>query len=176
MIIKTFNKGDVIFKEGDEGDALYEILDGRVRIYVDYDKPSQKLLVELESGRLFGEMALLEKLPRSATAIAVDKCRCRRVTEDTFFEFVEMRPQTAVAIMKNLSKRLRGLTIDYTEACRSIALLDEAEKQGKPKSKGLIASLKRFADYYNESVKTYDEMQEQLPPELRVMYNPQSLI
>ena len=71
MTSKQFKKGDVIFHEGDIGNTLYQINEGKVDIYLCYGESDQKLLTELTPGKFFGEMAVIEAYPRSATAVAM---------------------------------------------------------------------------------------------------------
>ena len=60
METKTFKKGEVIFKQGDLSDCMYDILWGEVGIYADYGTPEEKLLTTLETERFFGEMGMIE--------------------------------------------------------------------------------------------------------------------
>ena len=72
MTDRQFNKGDIIFKEGDSGECLYQIKEGVVGIYSAYGEADQQLLTELSAGKFFGEMAVIEAYPRSATAVALE--------------------------------------------------------------------------------------------------------
>ena len=71
METKTFKKGEIIFKQGDLSDCMYDILWGQVGIYADYGTPEEKLLTTLETERFFGEMGMIEGRLRSATAVAL---------------------------------------------------------------------------------------------------------
>ncbi|MER1994525.1 MAG: cyclic nucleotide-binding domain-containing protein, partial [Eubacteriales bacterium] len=74
---KLFNKGDVIFNKGETGDTFFRVIAGSVEIVDD-----GKQLVVLKEGQYFGEMAILEAYPRSATAIALeDGTRLEEISE-----------------------------------------------------------------------------------------------
>ncbi|MBQ6341715.1 MAG: cyclic nucleotide-binding domain-containing protein, partial [Anaerolineaceae bacterium] len=72
MLKKTFNKGDVIFHEGDNGDSFFQIESGKVAVITDYGKENEKQLTEMEAGQFFGELAAVEGYHRSATVIAAE--------------------------------------------------------------------------------------------------------
>ena len=67
----TFGKDQVIFRQGDTATVMYDILSGKVGIYVDYETEKQKQIAVLEAGEIFGEMGMIEYYPRSATAVAL---------------------------------------------------------------------------------------------------------
>ena len=67
---KVFNKGDVIFREGDYGESFFRVIEGAVDVIINYQGENEKKLTELGTGAYFGELAVLEAYPRSATVIA----------------------------------------------------------------------------------------------------------
>lgn len=71
----VFEKGKLIFAQGDKGDALYGITSGRVRIFTADDKGHEVILNVLRPGEAFGEIALLDGLPRTASALAVERSK-----------------------------------------------------------------------------------------------------
>ena len=73
MNIKSYNKGAVIFRQGDPGDCMYDIQFGKVGIFDHYGEPDEKKIADLYTDQLFGEMGLLDHAPRSATAVALEK-------------------------------------------------------------------------------------------------------
>ena len=155
METKTFKKGEVIFKQGDLFDCMYDILWGEVGIYANYGTPEEKLLTTLETERFFGEMGMIEGRLRSATAVALEKdTRLKVITPESFDAYFKESPAKVLLIMQNLSNRIRELTHDYLEACQTVTESVELEKDGKGKSSRLVANLKKFSDGYRESVKT----------------------
>lgn len=123
----AFNKGDLIFRQGDPGTCLYDIRAGAVGIYAAYGTENEEKLAELPEDAFFGEMALVDGTARSASAVALaDGTRvCELDPEDLSRLFAEA-PERVLAILQNLSGRLRGLTGDYLRACRTVTELAEA--------------------------------------------------
>ena len=151
METKRFKKGEVIFREGSLGSSMYEIESGSVGIYLAYGTADEKKLTALEAGRIFGEMAVIEVYPRSATAVALSDVEAREITTADLGEYFKSRPEKLMEIMRGLSRRLRELTTDYQEVCGTIRAWKDAADQGKQAGTGLMASLRRFAEIFNES-------------------------
>jgi CRP-like cAMP-binding protein len=105
-LLVTFKAGQVIFQEGERGDEMFIIEIGQVEI-VRRRAAEERSLVVFEAGDFFGEMSLLEDLPRSATARAVTDCRLLPVDASTFDLMLRDHPEVAIRIMRMLSRRLR---------------------------------------------------------------------
>jgi len=105
---RTYAKGEVIFSEGDQGDALYVIQFGQVKI-VKRTPTTEITLAVLGPGEIFGEMALFEHKERSASAIAVDEARILTVDRKKFFATMSRDPTLAFKILSSMSQRLRQL-------------------------------------------------------------------
>ena len=148
--MKEFKKNDVIFRQGDAGDCMYDIFSGRVGVYAAYGTPNEKLIAELGAGEFFGEMGLLDKAPRSATVVALEDTLAYVIGEADFNDFFLKQPEKALLIMRQLSQRLRKRTEDYVEAARAVHEVLENEKQGKPRSKKLSEKLTEIFDLYAE--------------------------
>jgi len=101
-----FRKGEIIFNEGDEGHEMYIIHSGKVRIFKKLEKREETLAV-LEKGDFFGEMAILENLPRSATAEALEDCELIRVNASMLDEMMKRNPEISIRILRNLASKLR---------------------------------------------------------------------
>ncbi len=94
--------GEVIFSEGEPGDALYLVIDGKVRVHRD-----EKLLAELGERECFGEMALLDSAPCSATVTALNAVNLLKIGRSEFHEILTDKPDIALGIISVLSRRLR---------------------------------------------------------------------
>lgn len=151
--LRTFEKGEVIFEQGSYQRCMYDILRGKVGIYVNYGKEGEKLLTELAPGQSFGEMALIECRPRSATAVALEETAAELITAENFSQYFSQHSDKLFDIMRQMSRRIRELTEDYMEACHTVAEMVDTEKSGKEKSGWLIKNLKKFGDAYEESAK-----------------------
>ena len=150
METRQFKRGEVIFKEGTLGSVMYEIKQGTVGIYCAYGASDEKKLTELEAGRIFGEMGVIE---RSATAVAISDVEAVEVSTADLQEYFSNQPEKLMEIMRGMSRRLRELTADYQEVCGTLGEWNDTTQQGKKKSSGLLAAIKKFADAYADSVK-----------------------
>ena len=149
MTEKQFKKGDIIFREGDTGDTLYQINEGAVAIYAGYGESDQQLLVELGKDKFFGEMAVIETYPRSATAVAKEDVKALEIGCGEISEYFKNEPDRIMDIMKSLGGRLRDLTADYSDVSATIKELGLAE--GKEKSAGLVERIRKYAGVYKKS-------------------------
>jgi CRP-like cAMP-binding protein len=102
----SFATGDYIFREGELGTEMFIIQDGEVHICKTL-KGETHVLSRLEKGDFFGEMAILESVPRSADAIAHSDVKVIAITGSRFDEMLRRNPEIAVRIIRKYSKRLR---------------------------------------------------------------------
>ena len=102
----AFSSGERIFEQGDLGTEMYIIQEGTVEI-IKHIGGQSHLLSRLEKGDFFGEMALLEALPRTADAIAVTEVKVVAINGSRFDEMLRKNPEVAVRIIRKYSKRLR---------------------------------------------------------------------
>src|SRR5262249_32774979 len=99
--------GALLFRAGDEGDAMYVIEEGKVRICVRAKDGHEVTLTELDRGDFFGEMALLDGKPRSADARVAEDSRLAVLSRDHFLSFVRSNPNVALEMLTALANRLR---------------------------------------------------------------------
>ena len=116
MIEKTFNDGEIIIKEGDTGNTFYYLLEGKVAVYKNYGEDDQVQIRILEEGQYFGEMAIIERYPRSTSVIADGDVKVQEIAAEELNEYFKDNPEKIVLIMKQLGKRLKEMTADYDEA------------------------------------------------------------
>lgn len=102
----TFKAGEYLFKEGELGTEMFIIQSGSVEIVKELESGPTVLAV-LDKGDFFGEMALLEDLPRTASARAVSETRLLQFNGSTFDQMLRSNPEIAVRMMRKLSHRLR---------------------------------------------------------------------
>jgi hypothetical protein len=99
-------EGDYVFREGDLGTEMYIINEGKIEILNQVGEEEQVLAL-LEKGDFFGEMSVLEDLPRAASARAVTDVRLLQINGSTFDQLLQGNPEIAVRMMRKLSRRLR---------------------------------------------------------------------
>ncbi|MBM4466212.1 MAG: Crp/Fnr family transcriptional regulator [Chloroflexi bacterium] len=117
---RTFAKGMIIFHKGSLGQTLYIIEAGKVRIFI-LSESGQEISVNIYGpGDVFGELALLDGLPRSAGAVAMEKTVTLTLHRDDFLRHLEAYPRMSKSMMEVLSTRLRYTTA-YAE---SLSFLD----------------------------------------------------
>ena len=102
----AFRAGDVIIREGEEGDAAFFIVSGSVEVLI--GEGGRRVGV-LGAGEGFGEMCLIEPGPRSATVRALTDTECLAASYEEFIAAIEDYPERAVAFMKTLVRRLRQM-------------------------------------------------------------------
>ena len=102
----AFSAGDRIFEQGDLGTEMFIIQEGEVEI-IKHIAGESHTLSRLEKGDFFGEMALLEAMPRTADAIAVTDVKVVAINGSRFDEMLRKNPEVAVRIIRKSSKRLR---------------------------------------------------------------------
>ena len=149
MAEKTFKSGEVIFQERTYEACMYELLEGTVGIYTHYGQQDEKLLTELkaENGAYFGEMGLVESMPRSATAVALADVRVNVITGADFGAFFTKNPERVYAVMTQMGGRIRELTRDYLDACRAASELVDGQGNGQEKSGWFNSFIEKIRTY-----------------------------
>ena len=105
---RTFRAGEVIFHRDDPGQVLYMIKEGKVKICNISPDGQEVSLAVLGKGEYFGEFALLDGLPRSADAVALEKVESYTLQRSDFHNIILKNPKIAILVLEALSKRLRN--------------------------------------------------------------------
>ncbi len=100
--LETYAPGQPVFHEGEMGDALYVIVKGKVAI-----ASGGEHLADLGPGEAFGEMAVLDEVPRSATATAGEETEVLRIGSEEFYEILHEQVEIAEGVIRMLTRRLR---------------------------------------------------------------------
>ena len=121
VIPRRFRQGEIIFHEGDPGQFLYLIQSGQVRIFVNgLDGSETSVILFGKPGDIFGELAVIDGLTRSASAVALTETLLLTMSRDDFRRHMRRCPQLALNFMKVLSHRVRY----NTRQMDSLATLD----------------------------------------------------
>jgi signal transduction histidine kinase len=114
-LIRTFAAGEVIFSAGDPGDGFYMVESGEVRISVTSGHHEQRVLATIGAGDFFGEMAVVDAEPRSATAIAEKPTRAYFLDRDILLRLLREKPHIALDLVREFSIRMRALNQKYLD-------------------------------------------------------------
>lgn len=104
---REYKAGAMIFALGDAGDAMYIVDRGDVNIHLPGQNSQRISLKDVSRGEYFGELALFDEKPRSASAVATSDTRLLELKHDTLTRYLERRPAAAMAILRTMSERLR---------------------------------------------------------------------
>jgi len=143
---RSLKKGEALFRKGDEGNSLYIVKSGRIKIVLPSDAGDEVSPAILSEGDFFGEMALLDGMPRSADAVALEPSELFALNRSDFFSFLLDNEKAIQSIFSSLSMRLRKtddlledvcfLTISTRLAKRLVELAEAHGSQDE--AKGII--------------------------------------
>ncbi|MBR5182168.1 MAG: cyclic nucleotide-binding domain-containing protein [Clostridiales bacterium] len=145
---KSFKKGEIIMKEGDVGKSFFKLLEGKAGVYADYAKKNPFRLGFLNAGEFFGEMAILEASPRSATIVAETAVTVAEIPEDEMTKYFKENPDQIIELMKHLGNRIQAMAADYAE---SQVLLKQLQDSDEAKKKSLFSKIKKHIDTYQNN-------------------------
>ena len=134
-----FTRGERVVEQGDAGDTLYLLLEGRAQVLVRDERRREREVATLGAGEFFGEMALLTGAPRSATVRAVEDLEVMVVGSSALKPVLERRPELARQMAELVEKRRAGL-----EATRDSALPADEKRQIENRADVLVSRIKHF--------------------------------
>ena len=136
---RVFPRNAIIVNEGDQTDSLYIVISGRVKVFSSDEEGKEVVLNTIGPGEYFGEVALLDEQPRSASVIALESAKLAMIPRADFLRYLNEYPPLATNLLKTLARRMRT----ETENIKTLALMDvygrvaktlldlAAEKDGK---------------------------------------------
>ncbi len=149
--LRFCNAGDVIFRENAPGNDMFVIVEGEVEIRKATGPSSNKTLTVLRKGDMFGEMAIIDKMPRSATAVAVKPTRLLVLNEKLYEATMAINPDFARKMNRVLSERIRRANAIIQNLMSTnrqnqlwTGLLQYAREHGVSTFKGWRVSLAEF--------------------------------
>ena len=141
-----FEAGEVIFLEGSRAERFFIVLDGQVEVWKDFQSPSPDMLAIHGPGHLFGELALVDELPRSATVVARTDTRVLYLFRDEFTRILKDNSSVAVSILRSVSSMVRKSNQSFVDDLRTRNLeLERAYGELKEAQEELIRS-ERFSN------------------------------
>ena len=109
--VSLYARTDVIFTEGAPGEHMYVLLDGKIELSV-----RGSAFQEITAGEMFGEMALINSLPRSATAVAKTDCKLIPFDQAKFKLHVQLTPMFSLQVMRTMAHRLQSMNTHHALA------------------------------------------------------------
>ena len=119
-VTRKHPKNTILVSEGDSTGSLFIVLEGRVKVFVSDEDGHEMVLGTHGPGEYFGEMALLDEGPRSASVATLEPCQFLVVPKEDFRDFVERNPAFAFSLIGKLISRVRALT----DNVKSLTLMD----------------------------------------------------
>ncbi|MFS0885883.1 Crp/Fnr family transcriptional regulator [Aeromicrobium sp. 179-A 4D2 NHS] len=144
MSAVTLRRGEILFGEGDEGDQLYVVIEGKIKLGRRSVDGRENLIAILGPGQMFGELSFFDPGPRSATATAVTDVELRSLGHSALNPVLQSHPDVAYALLNQLAGRLRrtnevvgDLVFSDVPGRVSKALLDLASRFGRQADDGI---------------------------------------
>ena len=137
LYVHAYSRGQIIFQEGEEGNALFIVLSGKVKVSLNDEEGREYVLDTIERNGFFGELSLIDDLPRSANIYAMEACDLVVIRRNDFMKLLMENPSIAINILKVMAGRLRAaderikwLAFLNVESRVLKYLLDVAERMG----------------------------------------------
>ncbi|MSU20144.1 MAG: cyclic nucleotide-binding domain-containing protein [Pedosphaera sp.] len=131
-----FKSGQTIFKEGQPGDFMYILFEGTVEVTI-----QQKVIGTFESVEIFGEMAVIDSRPRSATVVAKADCQLARINKGRFLALLQNKPEFAPLIMHTLVERIRWMDSLHAASTPDQSVEFEKLRAANTELKTMVATL-----------------------------------
>jgi uncharacterized membrane protein len=126
VVERRFKAGDIIFSQGDASHAMYVVAEGQLNIFLPGEGSRRISLKDVGPGEFFGELALFDDLPRSASVLAATDCVLFELERETLDEYLEHRPGAAHALLRMMTQRLRATNRLLSQ--RAVNVIAEIEK------------------------------------------------
>ncbi len=140
-------KGSILFKEGDDGEHLYVIIDGKLKLGTSSGDGRENLLSILGPGEMFGELSLFDPGPRTSTATAVTDAKLLSLSHEKVIPWLRQNPEVSLQLLTRLSQRLRrtneavgDLVFSDVPGRVAKALIDLGDRFGKTTPEGLLVN------------------------------------
>ena len=140
-------KGSILFKEGDDGEHLYVIIDGKLKLGTSGGDGRENLLSILGPGEMFGELSLFDPGPRTSTATAVTDAKLLSLSHEKVIPWLKQNPEVSLQLLMRLSQRLRrtneavgDLVFSDVPGRVAKALIDLGDRFGKTSPEGLLVN------------------------------------
>jgi CRP-like cAMP-binding protein len=158
---RVYSEGEIIFREGDEGDRMYVVQSGAVRI-TKKTVSGELTIAMLRSGEIFGEMAVFDKMPRSATAVAAGEARILTIDKKKLLQTISRDPTIVFKMLESMSHRIRMLDEEFAKLKKSrldtLRIFADVEEL----CKFILEETRNFINADNGAIMLYDEKEKRL--------------
>ena len=170
--VRNLAAGDVLFREGEVGDFAYQIVKGKIEV-CKFNGDDYVTLSILEKGALFGEMALIDKQPRSAMARATEESTVKEIDQTALLGYLKNSPQTAFNMMQQLASYARNanekLSVDAFESGSDSDNLQQAEEELTDEDKQKVFKKKMMNELLDEFEDDIDRIKtKQVPKSVKM--------
>ena len=169
---ERYEDGEVVIAEGATNDKFFIIVNGTVQIWKRFQQPDQELLTVYNEGRMFGELALIENVPRSATVAAKGPVRLLTLKRDDFNRLISESQPFALMIMRSISATIRERTENFIERLKSrnwyLSKVYEQMKEEMAERRRVEEQLRRHRDQLEEKVAERTRALDELNQTLRL--------
>lgn len=152
---KIYKNGEEIIKEGDIGKSFFLLTEGKAGVYTNYEKDTPFRIAVIDPGEYFGEMAILEAYPRSASVIAIGNVHAIEIPADEMHLFFEENPEQILELITHLSNRIQLMTDDYNESQKLLKEVRSAETDKK--SDSFFSKIKKHISIYQTNKNSLTE-------------------
>lgn len=148
LVLRRFSSDQIIFHHGDPGGLLYIVSKGKVKITHSTPDGQEAMLAIVGTGDFFGELALLDDSPRSATAEAIEPTETLTLHREDFMRYIQDNPEFAMHVLQTMARRIRRLNNQVSDiffldlpARLARQLLELADEHGKATKDGIQIQL-----------------------------------
>ncbi len=148
LVVRRFSAGQIVFHHGDPGGLLYIVSKGRVKITHSTPDGQEAMLAIVGVGDFFGELALLDDSPRSATAEALEATETLTLHREDFMRFIQANPDFALHVLQTMARRIRRLNNQVSDiffldlpARLARQLLELADEHGRTTPEGITIQI-----------------------------------
>ena len=152
---KIYKNGEEIIREGDIGKSFFLLTEGKAGVYSNYEKNNPFRIAVIDPGEYFGEMAILEAYPRSASVIAIGNVHAIEIPADEMTLFFEENPEQIMELITHLGNRIQLMTDDYNESQKLLKEVRAAEENKK--SDSFFSKIKKHISLYQSNKNSLTE-------------------
>lgn len=125
---KKFKKGQVLYQAGTFELSMYNIMYGRVGVFVNYGTAEERKVMEMHEGDFLNVISFLESRPRNTTVVALSPTIVHEISFDNFGSYFKKQPAKIMSLLQHMSARMRTLQQAYLSACEKLDAYADKEK------------------------------------------------